>query len=219
MSPASALIIGVGGLGSASAYALAELGWSHLMLVDPDTVEISNLHRQWLYEEEDVGVLKVHCAEKKLKKFFPDIHIATSAEAFSFEGMEHFLKNFSIVLDGLDRMEKKFQLNDLCLRAGVPLVHGGASGFKGQAFLIQPGKTACLRCFFPETPPEALFPSCERTGIFSCTVAILGLWQAKLADYWKKTRKSFGVWVDGWRGNQRSFSLVRNPECPLCRDA
>src|SRR5690242_9915755 len=123
-----ALIVGVGGLGAPAAMALADAGVATLVLVDPDTVELSNLHRQPLYETADVGRTKVDVAAARLRAQRPALRVVTHRAHFA---PEH-LAGSDVVLDGTDSIAAKFFVNDACVDAGVPLVHAGVLGFRAQ---------------------------------------------------------------------------------------
>src|SRR5262249_15395204 len=139
-----ALVIGVGGLGSPAAIVLARAGVGMIGLVDPDRVEPSNLHRQPLYTDDDVGAPKVHAAAARLRTERPELELVTGDVRFD-AGSEALLDGFDVVLDGTDSPASKFAVNDAAVARRLPLVHAGAIGTRGQLMTVLPGRTACVR--------------------------------------------------------------------------
>ena len=172
MEDAAVLIVGAGGLGAPVAHILQRAGVGSLTLVDPDRVEEENLHRQILYRDADIGRPKAEVAASR---------VGAQAQVMRLD--EHngpeLVRRHACVVDGTDSFRMKFLLNDLCLEAGVPLVHAAAARFQGQVLLVRPGGP-CLRCLLPE-PPDADTDECGRTGIFgpaAGTVAALAAAEA-----------------------------------------
>src|SRR4051794_11172748 len=164
LAAARVLVVGVGGLGAPAARALAAAGVGMLGLVDPDVVEVSNLHRQPLYDDADVGVPKVDAAAARLRAIAPGIavdRLRRRCEA----GDAPLFARFDVVVDGTDSIDAKFAVNDAAVGAGVPLVHAGVLGFRAQVMTILPGITACYRCVFEEAPPAGDVPSCSEAGV------------------------------------------------------
>jgi molybdopterin/thiamine biosynthesis adenylyltransferase len=227
-SPADArlarvLVVGVGGLGSPAALALARAGIGGLGLVDPDVVEISNLHRQPLYGDADVGRAKVEVAAERLRAVAPALGITTWQERFPDGGAAAALAGFDVVLDGTDTIAAKFAVNDAAVAAGVPLVHAGVLGFRGQLMTVLPGETACYRCVFEEPPASGAVPSCEEAGILGPTAALAGALAAAEAVR-LVTGESAGyagrlLVIDAWGGRHRSVALGRRPHCRTCGSA
>ena len=153
------LVIGVGGLGAPAATALAAAGVGTLGLVDPDAVELSNLHRQPLYTGADVGRPKVEVAAERLRGLAPALRVKTWRARFGSPDA-HLLRAFDVVLDGTDTIVAKFVVSDAAVAAGVPLVHAGVLCFRAQLLTVLPGRSACYRCVFEEAPPPGDVPSC-----------------------------------------------------------
>lgn len=219
LAAATALVIGLGGLGSPAALALARAGVGTIRVVDPDRVEISNLPRQPLYTEEDVGRLKVDVAVERLPRLARGVRVEASPVRFTLEERQ-LLEGVHVVLDGTDSVTAKFAVNDAAVRAGVPLVHAGASDWRAQLTTVVAGIGACYRCVFEEPPPDADEVPCDRAGILGPAVVLAGTLQAAeairllagrapaLAGRLLTVDLRIAVW--------RSVPLARRPDCPVC---
>ena len=216
-------MVGVGGLGSPAALALARAGIGELGLVDPDVVEISNLHRQPLYGDADVGRAKVEVAAERLRPVAPALRITTWRERFPDGDAAAAFAGFDVVLDGTDTIAAKFAVNDAAVAAGVPLVHAGVLGFRGQLMTVLPGETACYRCVFEEPPAAGEIPSCEEAGILGPTAALAGALAAEDAVRLVagETAGYAGrlLVIDTFGGRHRSIPLGRRAHCRTCASA
>lgn len=211
------LVVGVGGLGCPASLALAEAGVEALGLMDPDKVEISNLHRQILYSENDLGRPKVEAAVDFLNKYFPKTRTTLVPEAFSPQNAEKTFSKYDLIIDGLDRLEKKFILNDWCVKLGKPYVHAGVVKFEGQVLPVLPGKTACLRCLIPQIPPPFAMPTCQEAGVLGSFSQAIGYLQAHEALRLLEWKGPFRLWkVDIQKREARSMIPQRNPSCEAC---
>jgi molybdopterin/thiamine biosynthesis adenylyltransferase len=223
LARARALVVGVGGLGSPAALALARAGIGELGLVDPDVVEISNLHRQLLYEEGDIGRAKVEVAAERLRTVASALRITTWQERFPDGDAAAALAGYDVVLDGTDTIAAKFAVNDAAVAAGVPLVHAGVLGFRGQLMTVLPGETACYRCVFEEPPAPGEVPSCEEAGILGPTAALAGaLAAAEAVRLITGERAGYAgrlLVIDAFGGHHRSVPLGRRPHCRTCGSA
>ena len=213
----------MGGVGSPAALALAQAGIGELGLVDPDVVEVSNLHRQLLYGDADVGRAKVDVAAERLRAIAPALHITTWRERFPDGAAARALPRFDVVLDGTDTIAAKFAVNDAAVAAGVPLVHAGVLGFRGQIMTVLPATTACYRCVFEDTPPAGEVPSCEEAGILGPTAALVGaLAAAEALRVVIGTAASYAdrlLVIDTFDGRHRSVPIGRRPHCRSCGSA
>jgi adenylyltransferase/sulfurtransferase len=214
-----ALVIGVGGLGCPAALALARGGVGVIGLVDPDTVELSNLPRQPLYDDGDVGRAKVDVAAERLRRIAPGLEVVTERAAFT-ERDAGWLASFDVVLDGTDTIAAKFVVNDAAVAAGRPLVHAGALGFRAQLLTVIPGRTACYRCLFEEPPPADDVPSCAEAGVLAPVVALAGSLQAVEALRWLRGEPPLFadrlLAIDVRDGTWRSVSVAPSPHCAAC---
>ncbi len=183
LAQAKVLVIGAGGLGCPAIQALAAMGVGTLGISDGDRVDLTNLPRQTLYSNEDVGQFKVVAAEKKIKSLQPEIKLIPIPEFITAENAEKHLTDFDFILDGTDNLEIKLLIHDLCLQLKKPLSHGAAIQFEGQTTTILPGGP-CYRCFFQEIPADVCFDKCEDIGVFSTLPTTIGLIQASEAAKW-----------------------------------
>ncbi len=157
------LIIGAGGTGSAAADLFSRLGIKKIILIDRDKVEISNLHRQILYDNNDVGKYKVDAAEEKIRSINPDIEIETFNMTFDSSKAE-MVKKANIIFDGTDNMTTRFIINDACDKYNKPWIFTSASEIYGEFKAIIPGVTSCYACYNKE-PVET--PDCSVTGVLN----------------------------------------------------
>ena len=153
----SVLVIGAGGLGAPVVRILCDAGVAPITVIDPDTVALENLHRQILFTDTDIGRGKAEVIGERLGIEALPVRLTDANGA-------ELVASRSCVVDGTDNFADKYRINDLCLRAGVPLVHAGAAAFRGQVLLVRRGGP-CLRCLLPE-PPDAARDECRTTGIF-----------------------------------------------------
>jgi molybdopterin/thiamine biosynthesis adenylyltransferase/molybdopterin converting factor small subunit len=209
----TALLLGIGGLGCPAALALSELSpLVRLVLVDPDRVERSNLPRQILFTEAEVGQFKAVAAARKLPN--------AQARAVRFDEFtaDALLQGVDVVLDGTDDAGTRFLVNDECVRRGIPLVHGAALGWAGQLFTVTAG-SACLRCLFESPPQEG--PTCAQAGVLAALCGLVGAEMARAAILVLQGVPEVGIlqrW-DARRGTARPFHFSRDPRCPACIQA
>lgn len=167
-------IMGVGGLGSPAATYLAGAGVGKLILADPQTPDVTNLNRQILHWQEDVGsASKVASAAWKLRRFNPSVEVEAHAVEVTADNIAGVFRGADVILDCLDSFPPRFVLNDHALRSSTPLVHAAVEGMHGQVTVIEKGRTPCLRCLFPRAPAKrTLFPILGPTaGVFGCLQA------------------------------------------------
>jgi len=221
LARARVLLVGVGGLGAPAAAALAAAGVGVLGLIDPDVVELSNLHRQPLYESGDLGRPKVDVAAARLRARTPGLRVETWRARFGAAHGE-LARSFDVVLDGTDTIGAKFVVNDATLAAGVPLVHAGVLGFRAQLLTVLPGRSACYRCVFEDPPPPGDVPSCQEAGVIGPLPALAGALQAAEAiRIITASGAAFAdrlLTVDVRAGRWRTIPLAQNPRCPACAD-
>lgn len=175
------LIVGVGGLGVPAALAIARRGVRCLGLIDPDPVEISNLHRQVIYTTRDVGESKVEAAARHLLEIERSLKIETFACALEPRNARETVARFDFVIDGTDTAAAKFLINDACTAAGRPFSYGGVLGLTGQLMTVIPGRSPCLRCLFETEPDAADVASCRDAGIIGPVAGAIGELQAREA--------------------------------------
>jgi len=175
------LIIGVGGLGVPAAIALARSGVASLTLADAEAVELSNLARQVIYRESDIGRSKVRAAAHRLARDYPALAIQCLENEITADNAAQTIAAHDFIIDGTDNPVIKFLINDVCIAARKPFAYGGVLGLRGQAMTVIPRRTACLRCLFEEPPLEDEVASCRDAGILGPVAAAIGAIQASEA--------------------------------------
>jgi molybdopterin/thiamine biosynthesis adenylyltransferase len=178
LSEKQILIVGAGGLGVPAARALVSAGIRNFGLVDPDSVELSNLPRQIIFGESDVGVPKVIAAARGFAAISPGVTIEPVHLSLDADNAAEIISRFDFVIDATDNPVTKFLINDVCVEFGRPFVYGGVLGLSGQAMTVMPAVTACLRCLFEEPPDEAEVASCREAGIVGPIAGAIGEAQA-----------------------------------------
>lgn len=169
------LVIGAGGLGSPAAYYLAAAGVGTIGIADGDTVELSNLQRQILHKESRLGQNKAVSAAKSLHGLNAQVHVQTYSQFMDGAHLRQVLPDYDIVIDATDQLENKFLINDVCVSAEKPFVHGGITGFSGQVMTYVPEKGPCYRCIFGEVPEDNAPAPIPVIGV---TAGIIGTIQA-----------------------------------------
>lgn len=216
----TALLVGLGGLGSPIAMYLAAAGVGHLILADFDVVELSNLQRQIAHTTNSIGELKTHSARATCLNMNPDIKIDTIDEVLDEESLAEVVANCDIVLDGCDNFPTRFAVNEACVKHKVPLVSGAAIRFDGQVsvFSGHDPKVPCYRCLYGGESESA--ETCAQTGVLSPIVGIIGTIQAAEAI---KVLAGFGhpltgrlLLLDGLSMEWNEITLRKNPDCPVC---
>jgi len=220
---ARALIVGAGGLGSPASYYLAAAGLGHMTIADGDTVELSNLNRQILFSTCDVGRSKALIAKEKIESLNPDCQVEALPIRLTPENaLEHF-RNADIILDCTDGFTSKYLLNDAAVLCRKPLVHAGVLSFEGHVTLIQPGISPCIRCAFPEPPPQGAMPTGAEIGIMGTVPAAMGVIQATEAIKYiigMGTSLSGRVLVfEALDMRWMEVIVHRNPRCAICGES
>lgn len=165
-------VVGIGGLGCFSSVQLASMGIGFLRLIDQDVIDITNLHRQILYDTNSIGYPKVEIAEQKLKALNPHINIEALPLTLNEETAEEIVKDVDVVIDGLDRFAPRYALNKACVNHNVPYIHGGALETYGNVSTIIPHETACLECYLGNLSDEGR-PTCETAGVLPAVLATI----------------------------------------------
>ncbi|MBF0295357.1 MAG: HesA/MoeB/ThiF family protein [Magnetococcales bacterium] len=214
----SVLLIGAGGLGCAAALALAQGGVTRLGLADGDRIALSNLHRQILYRTDEIGAPKVERAAARLEGIVPTLRIDRHAQRL--EGREQIAAvagQYAVTIDASDNFATRFAANDAALLGGFPLVHGAATGFRGQLMTILPGRSACLRCLFT-APPPANGPTCQGEGVLATLVGevgwLMGMEAIKLLSGEGEPLSNLMLTIDALTGKRRTLPVPLNPDCP-----
>lgn len=213
--PQRALIVGVGGLGCPASLALARAGVAELTLIDPDVIEVTNLHRQPWHHTTDVGRPKVHSAAAKLTRAFPRLEVKALQDRLTSQNAEPLFLAHDVVVDATDGVDTKFLLSDASVITGTPLIYGGVLRFEGLAMRIARGGP-CLRCLFEVPPDDA--PTCAQAGVLGSMAGLIGALQATLAlrggD--PETGDSMLQVVDGRSLTFRTVRVPRRTDCAAC---
>jgi len=175
---ADVLVVGAGALGSPVAAYLTGAGVGRLGIVDADTVELSNLHRQHLHFTPDLGTAKAHSAAAKLAFLNPGVLVEAYQVRLEEANAAGLVEGHDLVVDCSDSFATRYAVNAACCAAGIALVEGGVSGTSGLVMAIRPGESACYRCAFEEPPPEGSVPSCAEAGVLGPAAGVIGSLQA-----------------------------------------
>jgi len=221
---ARVLMIGAGGLGSPAAFYLAAAGVGHLRIADDDVVERSNLQRQILHADTDIGMPKVDSAETRLSALNPRTKVEAVAERVTSANVERLLEDVDVVLDGADNFPVRYLLNDACVKLGKPLVYGAVHRFTGQVSVFDAGRqrgvAPCYRCLFPEPPPPEAAPNCSEAGVLGVLPGVVGMLQAtevlKLLLHVGEPLTGRLLNFDALSMRFRETRLPPDPDCPLC---
>lgn len=218
---AKVLMIGAGGLGSPVGLYLAAAGVGTIGIVDFDTVDITNLHRQILHGHKDIGRHKLESARDRLADVNPDVKVVEHREALTSENAMEIIGQYDIVVNGCDNFPTRYLTNDACVLLKKPLVDGSIFKFDGQATVFLP-ETGCYRCLFPAPPPPGSVPSCAEGGVLGVLPGIIGCIQAietiKLILGIGDSLAGRLLLFDALAMEFREVKLRRDPECPVCGD-
>jgi len=214
---ASILVVGVGGLGCPAAMALARAGVGRLVLVDDDTVDVTNLHRQVLFSEDDVGKDKLDAAAKALAAFG-----ATRVDCIRSrllpDNARDLVRRADIVVEGADNFATKFLTADACRLERRPVVHGSAVRFRATTWAVSGDGRPCYRCLFEDILPAEAAPNCAEAGVMGPVAGLAGAMMADLALRVLASAPCFGRvhTYDGIVDSVRSVEVSPRPSCPLC---
>lgn len=213
-------VVGLGALGSVIASNLCRAGVGHLRIVDRDFVELSNLQRQILFDEEDADkrMPKAAAAAEKLRAINSEIEIEPLIVDVSADNVEEIVENSTVVMDGTDNLETRFLLNDACVKHDLPWIHGAALGATGNVMTIVPGETSCLRCLMEDAPTPGTMPSCDTEGVLAALTGVVG--SVECAEALKllvgRCPPSALLCIDVWERDFYDITVERREECPAC---
>lgn len=216
---AKVCVVGVGGIGNPVVTQLTAMGVGKLKIVDRDIIEISNLHRQHLYTENDLGKVKVEAAKERLEKINSSVEIEALPNSVTKYTAESIIRGYDIVVDALDSIDARYALNDACIKLNIPLIYAGALGMLGSVCTIIPNKTACLRCIFPALAEDDM-PTCSTEGVHPSILYLVGGIQVseavKIILGQKPTLENKLLYVDLNDLSLEKISVFRQEECPSC---
>ena len=220
LSGKTALVVGAGGLGGPALLVLAASGVGRLVIVEDDTVETSNLNRQPLFGEADVGARKAAVAAERLRALQPGARIEPLDERFEATNAERLVRSVDVVVDGSDNFATKFLANDAAVAAGKPLVHGGILRTTAQLLTVAPGPAGCLRCLFEAPPGADDLPSNAQSGVLGAVAGFAGaLMAAEAVRLLTGERGAYEgrlLSFEARTGRGRLVMLRRRPGCPAC---
>ncbi len=217
---AKVLCLGAGGLGSPVALYLAAAGVGTLGIIDDDTVDASNLQRQILHATDRVGMAKVDSAAKTINGLNPDVKVVPIKARMTSENVLDILKDYDLIVDGVDNFPSRYLLNDAALKLNKPVVHASIFRFEGQVTAFIPDEGPCYRCLYPEPPPPDMAPSCQEAGVLGVLPGVVGVLQAteavKMILGIGKTLAGRLIMYDALGTKFREMKLRRDPGCPTC---
>ena len=217
----SVAIIGCGALGTFLGNNLCRAGVGHLVIADRDFIELNNLQRQILFDEDDLArhLPKAIAAAEKLRGVNSEVKIEALVEDINADGIESLVQDVDLVLDATDNFETRYLLNDVCVKNLRPWIYSGVIASYGVTMNIIPGDTPCLRCIFPDMPQPGTTATCDTAGVLNGIVAaITGVASTEalkiLLNSDKISRAMF--WMDLWENTSERLELPRQPDCPTC---
>lgn len=216
LAKATVLIVGAGGVGGPAALYLAAAGIGTIRVIDPDTVALSNLQRQILFDTGDVGRSKVETAVERLTALNPHVRIEPLAEPLTIANAATVLAGCDVVLDGTDDFATRHAVNAACVAAGLPLVSGALGRWSGQVGVF--AGRPCYRCLVPESPPHA--ETCARVGVVGALAGVIGAMAAlevvKIVAGAGEPLTGRLMLYDGLAATSRTVTVTADPACPVC---
>ena len=217
------LVVGAGGLGCPAILYLAAAGVGKLGILDYDVVDVTNLQRQVIYNNDDVGSRKAELASRKARAMNPHIQVHTYLEELSANNIESIFAEYDVIIDATDNFSTRYLINDACVMQRKTLIYGAIHRFEGQISVFIPGKTPCYRCIFPEQPVDSMVPNCAEAGVLGVLPGIVGSIQASECI---KILLSIGaplteklMLFDALEMTLRPVKIKRRSQCPVCGDA
>jgi len=216
------VLVGCGGLGTVISNYLVRAGVGEIIIIDPDIVELDNLQRQVLFDEEDVrlNLPKAEAAARKLRKVNSQVSIKPLIAKLSSGNIESVLNKADIVFDGTDDMKTRFIINDACIKLNIPWIYGGVVATYGTSFTIIPNETPCFRCFIEDLPSPGDIPKCREVGVLGSAVSMIASIELteglKILTGQKEALIGKLVNVDAWSGSWELFEIERRAGCPAC---
>jgi molybdopterin/thiamine biosynthesis adenylyltransferase/rhodanese-related sulfurtransferase len=217
------LLIGAGGLGAPAALYLAAAGVGTIGILDHDVVDRSNLQRQVIHTDDQVGEPKVASAARAITARNPNVRVQTHSLRLSSANVEDIFADYDVIVDGSDNFPTRYLVNDACVHLGLPNVHGSIFRYDGQVSVFwpaAPGGGPCYRCLFPEPPPPGMAPSCNEAGVLGVLPGTVGMLEAtealKLVLGIGRSLVGRLLCFDALNMTFREFNLRPDPACPYC---
>jgi molybdopterin/thiamine biosynthesis adenylyltransferase len=219
---ARVLLLGAGGLGSPAALYLAAAGIGTIGIVDFDTVDLSNLQRQILHRQEEVGKPKVESAMRTLNALNPDVKVVPHRTRLYSDNVFDIIENYDYIVDGTDNFQTRYLINDASVMTDKTVIHGSIFQFDGQVTVFKPKTGPCYRCLFPAPPPPGAVPNCAEAGVFGVLPGIVGSIQAveTLKLILGEGQPLIGrlLIFDALAMEFSEVKIRRDPNCPVCGD-
>jgi molybdopterin/thiamine biosynthesis adenylyltransferase len=221
LASSSVAIIGCGALGTVLANNLGRAGIGRLVIADRDYIELNNLQRQILFDEDDIArrLPKAVAAAEKLHRVNSTTKIEALVEDINADGIESLVQDVDLVLDATDNFETRYLLNDVCVKFERPWIYSGVIASYGVTMNIVPGDTPCLRCIFPDMPLPGTTATCDTAGVLNGIVgAIAGVASTEALKLLLKSDRLCRAmfWMDVWENTSERIELPRQPDCPAC---
>ncbi len=211
---AKILIVGAGGLGCAAALNLALTGVGRIRICDFDTVEISNLNRQFLHTDQRIGINKAQSAKVALSSINPEVTVEPISHKITDHNVDDIVGDSQVILDCLDNFPTRYTLNLCAIRKGIPMVHGAIWGLEGRITFLYPPATPCLKCIFPKAPFEEQFPV---VGAISCTIGSLQAVETiKYLTNIGRLLMGLMLILDFSTMRFQELKMLKDPQCPAC---
>ena len=223
---AAVTLVGCGALGSVLANTLARAGVGRMRIIDRDFIELDNLQRQVLFDEQDLAqnLPKAQAAARALRRINSAVEVEPVVDDVNPSNAERLCEDADLILDGTDNFETRFLINDVAVKLGIPWVYGACVGAEGLVMPIIPRDTPCLRCVWEDAPPPGVSPTCDTAGVLAPVVNIVASLQAleamKLLTGNLDALNRKMVSVDGWRGVFRALDMqpaYEKGDCPCCK--
>ena len=211
---AAVTVSGVGGLGCPTSLYLAAAGVGKIRLVDCDDVELSNLNRQVLHWDGDIGARKVESAYRKLKEVNPSITLEVVDEEITEDNVLRLVEDVDVIVDCLDNFDTRYVINRAAWKTGIPLVHGAIYGMEARVSTFVPGETCCFRCLYPHAPPKEKFPVIGAAPGLAAMIQVMEV--VKLLSGTGELLKNRLLMFDGEISRCTEVTLRPDPDCPDC---
>jgi len=220
LSASKISLVGCGATGTNISNLLVRAGIGNFSIIDRDFVELTNLQRQIIFDEDDLQMPKALAVVKKLKTINSEVRLNPIVKDLNSTNAEDLLSGSDLVLDGTDNMETRFLINDVCVKHGIPWIYCGAVGTYGMAMAIIPSTTPCFRCFLPNVPPSGALQTCDVAGVLNTVPSIMAAIAATEAIKIVLERKADIctnlIVYDAWNQEQQKITVPKNPFCKCC---
>ncbi len=221
LTSASVTIIGCGALGTVLANNLCRAGIGRLTIVDRDYIEMNNLQRQILFDEDDVHqhIPKAIAAQRRLQRINSEVQIEALVEDVNVDGIETLVQESDLLIDATDNFETRYLLNDVCIKYQRPWIYSGVIASYGVTLNIVPTITPCLRCVFPDMPSPGSTPTCDTAGVLNGIVGVIaGIASTEALKIVLKSDKMSRAlqWVDVWENTAERLEIPRQENCIAC---